>query len=355
MSGLGREDYIKVGIWLNKILLPYNYQVAPSAPHGKPAKNVRTMREYRLQLVDKHNDTRDELVSSLGNILSKDSNKLRSIKFNPISLNSSKFPSYTFTFQNQIFDLVIARGTNAGENFETQTIADLARAFSTSKMRPDFRMLVDQMNESNPDFASVEICHIKKRTGSTKKEGVPIELLGSVIADVILVDSLGNRWFVSIKDINGDTFSSYSGGSSLFDTTGTLQKNSAGATFLNTFGVDLNKVQSGFDTRNKKNVLREKIPKKAANSSNIKPIFERAWGMNYFYIKKLSTGWKVFWIDRLKLNSLSGSIVVSDISYPNTKSKSIVIHCNNGREKYIIEVRNSSGGEYPNDIKFKIK
>ena len=77
--------------------------------------------------------------------------------------------------------------------------------------------------------------------------------------------------------------------------------------------------------------------------------------MNYFYVRKTTSGWKVFWLDRDYLNKLTNSITVSEIKYPNERSKQITILCGNNYQKYLIEIRNSKGGEYPNDTKFKVK
>jgi hypothetical protein len=55
------------------------------------------------------------------------------------------------------------------------------------------------------------------------------------------------------------------------------------------------------------------------------------------------------------LDKLSQNIKIDDIRYPSTKSKQITILCSNTVENYIIELRNSKAGEYPNDTKFKVK
>ena len=254
-----------------------------------------------------------------------------------------------------MFDLIIARGANEGEKFETNTVANLATAFKSSRRDPLLANLIEQLNDANSKFASVDIVSVTQRRGSTKKENVRIENLGAIIGDIVLKDSTGDDWYISLKNIDGDTFSSYSGAASLFNAAGDIQPDSPGAEFLNAFGVDLNEVQKGFDIRNRKKKVRKKIPVSRANTAAIKAIFERAWGMNYFYVRKTTSGWKVFWIDRAKLNKLAGGIRVTKIKYPNEKSKQISIFCENTEYSYLIELRNSSAGEYPNDIKIKVR
>jgi light-regulated signal transduction histidine kinase (bacteriophytochrome) len=76
--------------------------------------------------------------------------------------------------------------------------------------------------------------------------------------------------------------------------------------------------------------------------------------MNYFYVRKQLDGWKVFWLDRNKLNNLASSVRVTGVKYPNKNSKQISIYAESNGQKYLIEIRNSKSGEYPNDIKFKV-
>jgi len=347
------EIYEKLGSNLNEILKSKNYQVAPTYPKGKPGTNDKKVREFRLQLINKNNDTSKKAIQHLSTVLKRDDN-ITGIKFNEVSPNSSKFPSYSFDFDGLSFDIIIARGANSGEKFETRTVKNLDKFFKT---RQDAEMsdIIEQMNESYEPFAGREIVKVKQRTGATKKEGVPIAKLGAIIGDIVLTDNEGSEWFISLKDVNGNTFSSYSGAASLFDKKGTLQPKSAGAEFLNSFGTDLNQVQAGFDERAGINVLRPKLKVERPNPAKIEKIFNRAWGMNYFYVRRMPGKWKVFWLGKKKLDKLCKGVKIDTIRYPSKKSKQITILCSNSVENYVIEVRNSRAGEYPNDTKFKVK
>lgn len=348
-------EYTKHGMILNAMLKPYNYQVAPNTPAGRPGKVVKLMREYRLQLIDKQRDTSNRLVNDLPDLV-RSLPEVKYVTFNKISPNSSKFPSVSFTLHNQVFDLVIARGANRGETFETATISDLAAAFKVRTGGTDHHMLIDMLNEANSEFASTEIINVTQRIGSTRKEGVALENLASVIGDIVLEDSARRKWYVSLKSINGDTVSSYSGAASLFNARGELQPNSSGAAFLKSFGVDLNKVQDGFDVRSgNPQPNRRKIAVSRPNQTELRTIFERAWGVNYFYVRKRTVGWEVFWLDRTKLDKLTRNIRVTEIRYPDKTTKQITILCENAERKYRVEVRNSKSGEYPNDIKIKVR
>ena len=355
---LNKDDlFTNVGKFLDSISQSKNFQVNSLKKRGQPGKNVKSMREYRMQLINKTNDTSKEYIDFLKNQLQQNK-QIDYLEYNKVSPNSSKFSSFSFKINNQSFDIVVAKGANKGENFEKQTVTDLSSYFGVSKSDRKFAKLIELMNAENKEFASAEIVDVKQRTGSTKKEGVPIEKLGAVIGDIVLVDATNKEWFVSLKDVNGDTFSSYSGAATLFEvSSGALLGNSAGAKFLQAFGVDLNKVQDGFDVRRNFKGFRAKWSTPRPNQTEMKKIFERAWGMNYFYVRKTNNAnmWKVFWLDRNYLDSLTNNIVIDEIIYPSKQTKQITIKCHNQKQKYSIEIRNSKAGEYPNDIKFKVK
>lgn len=351
------DHYKQIASVLNNILRPYNYQVAPKQPAGGKPRAGGYSREYRLQLINTQKDTSDKLVNEGVKLIKSIKGDVSSVKFNKISPNSSKFPSIEFVTNKEKIDLVIARGANKGENFEKATVTNLTQFFArkSGSSSNDMVELISLMNEANREFAKVDIANVRQRTGSTKKEGVPVERLGSIIGDIVLTDRSGKQWFISLKDVNGYTFSSYSGAATLFDKDGTLQPDSEGATFLKAFGADLNLVQKGFDERNNVKAVRKPIPKTNPDKTALKMIFARAWGMNYFYAKKEPNGWTVFWINAKKLNDLTNNIEVYEVRYPDEKSKQISVLCGNGNKKYIVEMRNSKAGEYPNDIKIKIR
>jgi hypothetical protein len=345
-----KDLYRKVEEILNVIGAGYNFKVGAN----KPASDGSGGREYRMQLVNIQNDTSGELKTNLPTKLMEIEN-IKDVKFNQLSPNSSKYSSVSFTLESIKFDAVIAKGANNGEKFEKTVVNDLQRYFQNAQVSTDYKTLIDKLIKANPAFGKNEIISVRQRTGSTLKEGVAIENLGAIIGDIILTDSANKQWFISLKDVNGDTFSSYSGAATLIDSTGKLNDSSAGADFLLAFGVNLDQVQKGFDDRKNKKVVRLPYRKANLDTQKTKSIFERAWGMNYFYVRKTSDGWKVFWIDRTVLNNLASAISIERIGYPSMTTKQITIDCKNSFASYKIEIRNSKGDEYPNDIKFKVK
>ena len=272
------------------------------------------------------------------------------ITFKPISNNSSKFSSISAVIGNTAVDIVLSSGFNNGEKFEVNVLNGLQSAIHSST-NCKYLKLLDSLEESHFNFKKDDIIKVEARKGSTKKTGRNIDELGMIIGDILLYDQ-NNIWPLSIKDINGDTVSSYPGASSLFDSSGKLNELSSIIPTLNSFGVDFEKLQFEFDQRNG---LCNPIPKISQNTKCIKSFFNEIWGLNYFYVRNRTKHWEVFWLDQQKLDQLSSNIEVTEIRYPNKNSKQLSIHCRNEYKKYIIEVRNSSGREYPNDIKVKVK
>lgn len=346
-------DYRSIGATLDAALAKHNFHVSPKTPAGRPGKNDKSLREYRLQLINKHNDTSKHLQAHIVSIV-KSAFDASDVKFNTLSVNSSKFSSCSFKVGDIKVDAIIAKGANKGENFEVATVRDLSNAFQIRGSNAEFEKLISQMNQAHPGFAQVEISKVKQRTGSTRKTGVPIDRMGEIIGDIIMTDETGKDWYVSLKDVNGITFSAYPGGATLIKDH-TVQYNSDAAKFLEAFGVDLTQVQLGYNERRgiKNPPYNTKTPK--PNTQKLKYLFEHAWGMNYFYVRKKPSGWEVFWLDRKKLDKLSSNIRIDSITYPSKKTKSITILCSNQEKRYRVEVRNSKGGEYPNDIKFQVR
>lgn len=347
-------DFRAIGATLDACLATYNFHVNTKAPAGRPGKNDKSFREYRLQLINKTNDTSDRLKQNIVSVVKANFPGATDVQLTQISPNSSKFPSVQFKIDDVKVDAIIAKGANKGENFEVATTKNLANAFKIRGSNREFEELIRQMGESNKDFANVEISDVKQRTGSTKKTGVPVEKLGEIIGDIILTDENKKQWFVSLKDVNGATFSAFPGAATLIKNH-VVDTKSEGAEFLRMFGVDLTAVQLGYNERRgiKGAPYTPKVPQ--PNSLKLKKIFEHAWGMNYFYVRKKPGGWQVFWIDRKMLDKLTNGIRIEKITYPSQRTKSIVIDCSNNEKKYRVEMRNSKGGEYPNDIKFQVR
>ena len=347
-------DFKQFGSDLIQILKPYNYTVAATAPAGKPGKGDKSTREFRLQLINKDNNTSAKLIKDIEALVKSSVQGAMQIKFNDISPNSSKFSSCSFTFEGQKFDLVVAQGANRGEKFEGKVVTDLQKYFLRGLTDSSYKDLIAKMSIAYPEFANVEIAKVEQRKGSTKKTGVAIEKLGEVIGDILLHDTTGKKWYISLKDVNGATVSALPGAGSLFNDKGDLQSNSEGAELLKKFGVDLNKVQTGFDERKSQKKVRPKYAVTRPNSREIKEVFKRVWGMNYFYVRKTTSSWEVFWIDSKKLDALS-NVTVEGVRYPGKNTKTIYIDLKSPVKKYLIEVRNSKAGEYPNDIKVRVK
>ena len=174
-----------------------------------------------------------------------------------------------------------------------------------------------------------------------------------MIADFHLHSSSVN-WPVSLKNTNGTTFSTWPNAHTLFND---FEFNSASkcADFLASFGADLTKVRDGFYDRWNIPKPKESIASTSFDQKAVKSIFSRAWGKNYFYVRRYKNDWDVRWLCDDKLNDLTSNIKIDEIRYPGEERKSISICCSNENVKYRVEIRNTKCGELPNDIKFSVR
>jgi len=342
-----RKDF---GSWLDDSFKKHSYRIG-YAKSGTIGLDGST-REYRIHPIDTNTPPLVNVLDVIPDVLVSYPGSISRIKFNEISVNSSKFPSFSFTIEDVDYDLVIASNGNGGHKFEKQIIDSLRKAIfdgeQGTKGSDLFTKLVDL---GLPDKQN--IANVSERKGSTRKSDVPIEHLGSVVGDAVVTTKTGEKHYISLKSAHGDTFSSYSGAKSLFDGT-TLDQHSFGAKFLQSFGVNLNTLQESFDTRNGIILDRQKIPATGHNKYETTDIMRRAWGCNYYYARDRKDGWETFFIDDNKLKTLA-DVEVERIVYPSETSKQLTINCSSPIKDYRIEIRNSKGGEYPNDIKFRVR
>ncbi len=335
---------VEVASALNDAVQPFGYFLHPKTPAGKlDKKSGYTL--YKMYPVDeeKQPPTLQGVLNDLGA-----SNITYQANLKPVS----KFPGYSFSLHESLHSVVFC-DYSRGEWFERGLYGALSASFRGNPCG-EFNDLVASWEAANPAFKWESIKSFSKGKSNGRKGTLTYEQIGQVLSDYTLH---GDRnWGVSLKENTGKTFSSHYGASSLFDEDGTLNPNSKGAAFLISFGVDLNRVQAGFDLRNGITTRRSLIKTPSTtDSAIIKPILKRAWGVNYFYTRKKPFGWNTFWVDEEKQEELSSGVIVHGVRYPDEDNKSILIEAGNQKKRYVIEMRNSAKGEYPNDIKFKVK
>lgn len=336
---------IEVATALSGAVQPFGYFLHPNTPAGKvDKKSGHTLYKMYPAEEDQQPPPLYGILSDLG---------ASDIKYLDRAEPVSKFPGYQFLLDDTPHTVVFC-DYSRGEWFERGLASALTDSLS-DKSCGEFEDLVQSWERANPEFKWNRVQSYSKGKPNGRKGNLTYEEIGNVLSDYILHEPTRN-WGVSLKESSGKTFSSHYGASSLFDETGTLCPNSKGAAFLISFGVDLNMVQAGFDLRNGIEIPRplHRTPT-VADSAILKPIFKRAWGVNYFYTRKKPFGWNTFWVGEQKQEELSSGIVVYRIRYPDESNKSILIEAGNQHKRYVIEMRNSAKGEYPNDIKFKVK
>lgn len=336
---------VEVASALNGAVQPFGYFLHPNTPAGKLDKKSGHIL-YKMYPVEEEQQP-PPMYGILSDLGASD------IKYLDKAEPVSKFPGYQFSLYDSLHSVVFCNYSR-GEWFERGMFGALTDGLDNNPCG-ELQDLVRSWEAANPAFKWERIQSFSKGKSNGRKGTLTHEEIGVVLSDYTLHES-DRSWGVSLKENTGKTFSSHYGASSLFDADGTLCPNSKGAAFLLSFGVDLNQVQAGFDLRNGITKPRPNLyTPSITDSAILKPIFKRAWGVNYFYTRKKPFGWNTFWMDEAKQEELSAGIIVHRIRYPDETNKSILIEAGNQKKRYIIEMRNSAKGEYPNDIKFKVK
>lgn len=341
-----------------------------------PSKEIPNQRVFRCQKLgtDKLDDdsAKDRFKQALMTELDAIDN-FTAPEYWERSNNSGKYSSVSTDYRMMSIDIVIARGANKGEDFESEVINDFQRLAAlpvgnSIYANNKYVELLRKLEKAHPDFKANEFRTVSKgfKGKDTFRRGKSPKEIGMIVGDMVITDTAGNRWSISLKNETGFTIANMGispSNDQFFDARGELLFNSYGATILKAFGVDMNRVQAGFDVKaNKAASLTSDIYtsnktsiSKEASKHPLKKIFEEAWGSDYFYVRKATNEWKVMWIDKVVLEKLTGNLRINHdmIRYPGKERKQVTIYAENSHIKYVIEIRNTSGGLYPKQCNFR--
>lgn len=291
---------------------------------------------------------------------------------------SGTFSTYSITdlssnVENTI-KIVIASGGNKGHDFEKEVkmsiqnqsglIWDNLMCFLIEKGK------IESINDIE-DYSVVTTAHQIKRPFSNK-----IQNIGSLVSDLTFNLKDGNFIYVSLKGERGTTFSN-TGYSGVFKIEkiiengepaikiNTFKSSSNAGLFLDSLGVDLNKIARGFEAYGN-SLLQNGI--KYPYKSIVEPIdkskgadsldylaSQLGYGYVYFRRRK-SGGYRI-----LDLNSeqttrdVFGEFISGNIRYPfyeneNSKSKQCTIRINTSTADYYVEIRGTQGLTGPFDF-----
>ena len=211
---------------------------------GSGEKNIM----IRVKPTDEKKEfNKKEVMSKIEKILKADKNA-KSIKGHEKSPNSAKYPSVSFKIDKREYDIVIANGSNAGENYEKDFHQELEDYHEKGIPNMWVEEMELQMEELDPTFKTEDVVGSpKRREGSTRRSNVPGDEVGAIIGDIVFNMKDGSKRYVSVKNKKGGVFANLGGVGPTFSKDFKMDPTTEIGKLLVGLGYEPDKVQKGFE------------------------------------------------------------------------------------------------------------
>ena len=342
-----------------------------------------TKAEIRIQPVDaevaKDKDTlKQSLIDSLDDI--------HLVLMDTLNPKEPGNPSGTFnaykvkdTVSNKEFIVIISGGaaSNAGMKYERDVLESFKQYFDAlDKAETDEekeQIEKPSMIEKLEDTLDVKFVGLD--TGATFSRRVKRPLTtagandrGKIIADITLIDDNGERYYISLKDIDGKTVGN-AGASKMFQIKDKEidfingERNGIGGDLMQAAGIRIPDVERGLSDYAEKRISSPELDKiedttKVAKLDILHKFIESAFDFGYIYVKRKNKKDDLEIEDLLtkdKLIDFIGDITKVQVKYPFYKSnedcrKNISIIMTTDKNIYSFDIRNARGKVIPNQI-----
>jgi len=282
---------------------------------------------------------------------------------------SKKYCTYLVQDQNSQKDykVVFGLGKNCGEKYEQDLFLELKNCITgqQSWSRRGENLLKSIGVNNIEDILDITS---EKRRRHLRNFSTEIGDVGEEIADFTLYEN-NKIHHISLKDTNGYTFANIGiGGAFIHSNKADGQhKITKGDhnfyNFLSSLGVDIDCVLSGFShylNKDDKNFVIEKRKNKKEkpqnpNYSEAEMYLSAMFGKGYHYVK--NKGRDEFFVISLATDEdvlkTVGKINDIEIYYPGL-SKQVTVNIKTDFFKFVVEIRNSSGGIIPKEVKIRM-
>lgn len=317
---------------------------------------------WRVQPVDSNNPPKADAVLRF----------LKAAKLSVIKITkggapgsaSSKFDTYIITAPGTTLKVgfVYGQGRNKGQKFEASVITSMSTAVG-GKVDDLSKKVLEGIGINQRDVAAIETASDKR---VTRPLGTVLTNVGEMISDMDIVLKNGNRIYVSIKNISGDTFANggYKG-SFATGKVGTKLKIVAAPHRLDDFtvgalGIDKALVAAGItDYANKVPTKNPQINVQVNfNAAKIEQYLASAYGYGYWYVREKGSGVEVVDLTTAaKMLRKRGKVTGVVVTYPfwskTRATKQLTAKITTTTGSYVVEIRNSQAGLEPNEVKVK--
>lgn len=333
--------------------------------------NTTDVYQIRVKPIEKGSIELDALLVKLEKFLKSEPSKkfgISNVQTNDRSVNSGKYSSVSFTYEESDYDIVVALGGNKGESFEQELLLKMdnyiAADGSTDEVEgaEHAKAAFDALEKVDPAFALDNILSVSPRKGSTQRSGnLTPEETGAIIADIVVHLKKVGKKYISIKNSEGSTVAQF-GISKAFNDDLTVNRHSTEwRSWLEPFGLDADKIEEGLQAAVKQVDLHwHDIEHKNQPVDKKHPIFgimQQLWGANYYYLREKKGGFTAIKIDRDYVdNVLLKNLHVTEIRYPSKNRKQINVYLESDHSKFKLEARNprGKGSAKPTQIQLKV-
>ena len=284
--------------------------------------------------------------------------KLTNVVRNQVSPNSGKFSSVSFDFGGFKYDIVVALGSNKGQDFEKDLLKKLQDHHLGIDTSEEASEALKALAKEDPLFKLSNISSIEARSGSTKRSGdmTPAEA-GAIVADIVITLKKGGKKYISVKNSTGTTIANF-GLSGVFNPDNTINVQSEKwKSWVHPFGLNVDYITAGLDAYvDGTEVDFEPVEhpnKRCSKTSPIYKLLHKFWASDYYYLRQKGKSFEAKKVDDTVIHDeLLKNLKLTEIRYPHTKSKQVTIFLSSDAKDYKIELRNSKGAIAPNELKF---
>lgn len=318
---------------------------------------------YQIRVNSKHpSQSVEDTLSSIEKILKSPAMRklgVSSVVIHQISPNSSKFSSVGFSIGQYAYDVVLAKGSNRGQEFEKVLIQELKKLHAGKECAPIAKQALAALQIADKSLQLSNILSIEERKGNTVRSEVNTpEEAGQIIADAVITLKCGSKRYVSLKDSAGTTIANFGIKGVFAEDMTPILNSSRWKKWIDPLNVDVDRMVAGlraYSTASKiGHPTIDQVNKLVRKNSAIYNLLSLLVGSNYIYLRRKGKNLFAKWVtdDYIRNEFLNGMRIV-EVRYPSLERKQVTaIFANKSGERYRLELRNTKGGIVPNQLNF---
>ena len=320
---------------------------------NKRGSDYDTTKFYQIRVKPLDKDTPLETVlTKIEKALKSNSKKLglSEVQINKSSRNSGKFSSISFSKDEIDYDIVVAKGTNNGMQFEKDLLVKMDNLISGVDTDEEALEAFKAIQLIDSTFKVSNILSVVPRTGTTFRSGnITPEETGKITADIVVKMKNGSERYISVKNKDGSTVAQF-GLAKAFNEDLTVNTDSTEwKTWLKPFALDVEKIEIGLEAARDGLDIPfpdiEQMSKKVKGDSEISKILRKMWGLDYYYLRHKGTNdFHAILVNKEYVDEkLLKNLKVVEIRYPSKDRKQLSIYLESETMRFKLEVRNPRG------------